>query len=495
MIITNRVTGTKVNKSPGRLWFEKIMAILALINLMLVFFDLSYVPLRDFWLQGRVQLFLKLGVLEYKIPPTPLKVLPINITPGYDLVKGIEPHRFTSDYLRTVAELNRAIATGGKIEPILAELRDKSTEMVLDNPFQIANKTGTLERIKRKMRLHIFDNKNASATQAFNIFWSSGNLSENYREELDFFAREIEPLIATNYFRPVGVNGKPVDYFGLLDFPFFVIFGLEFLARTWYISRRYTGISWFDAMLWRWYDVFFLIPVFRWLRVIPVVIRLSQAELIDLSRVRKQVSQGVVANIAQDVTEVVVIQLINQLQSSITRGELTNFLIESNQRQYIDLNDIDEVREIIKLIFDLVVKDVLPKLQDDFEQLLNHSINRGLNESSAFQALQQLPGGNQISSNVSQQIAKQVYQSLYRSLEIVVEEDPVFDELLKNIINKFRMVMRSEIQAQNSMKNLEYLLSALLEEIKVNYVVRLSRTNIEDILEQQRVLLKTAKEN
>ena len=89
------ITTRRQKATYNRLWFEKIMAILALVNLILVFFDLSYIPLRDFWLQGRMQVFLKLGTLEYEIPNPPLKILPFNITPVYDLVKGIEPERFT----------------------------------------------------------------------------------------------------------------------------------------------------------------------------------------------------------------------------------------------------------------------------------------------------------------------------------------------------------------------------------------------------------------
>ena len=32
------------------------MALVATLNLLLVLFDLSYVPLRDFWLQGNIRL-------------------------------------------------------------------------------------------------------------------------------------------------------------------------------------------------------------------------------------------------------------------------------------------------------------------------------------------------------------------------------------------------------------------------------------------------------
>ncbi len=493
----------KYKSTRGRLWFEKLMAILALINLILVFFDLSYIPLRDFWLQGRLQIFLKLGTLEYEIPNPPVKVLPFNITPVYDLVKGIEPQRFTSEYLDRVAELNALLAQNQsnpspeniiRIDNLLADLREKSAQMIAEDPFKVANKTGTLERIKRKMRLHVFNNKNASATHSFNIFWSRSNLTENYQQELEFFNEQIKPLIATNYFRPVGETGQPVDNFGLIDLPFGLIFLTEFLLRTLIISRRYTGVNWFDAMLWRWYDVFLFLPFFRTLRLIPVVIRLNQAQLLNLSRVQRQISQGFVANIAVDLTEVVVIQIINQLQNSIKKGELTNFISMYDNQKYIDLNNIDETKEIVKLISNLMVRDVLPKLETDIEKLFQHVILQGLKESPAWQNLAKLPGAEQLNKGITEQIAKQVYQNLYNILFVIVEEDPVYDQILEKIFQDFRKIMSSEIKAQKSMQTIEYLLTALLEEVKVNYVERLAEEDIEEILEQKRALLQAAEQ-
>ena len=63
----------------GNLWFERIMALLAIFNLVLVIFDLAYLPLRDFY----------------------FRELPW-LTQRYDRVKGIVPHRDTVNYLETV---------------------------------------------------------------------------------------------------------------------------------------------------------------------------------------------------------------------------------------------------------------------------------------------------------------------------------------------------------------------------------------------------------
>lgn len=47
---SRQITTRKV--SPRSLWFDRLMAFLALANLGLVLFDLSYVPARDLYLRG-----------------------------------------------------------------------------------------------------------------------------------------------------------------------------------------------------------------------------------------------------------------------------------------------------------------------------------------------------------------------------------------------------------------------------------------------------------
>lgn len=240
------------------------MALLAVVNLLLVIFNLTYVPLRDFWLTGRVSVgdirsaYFELEGITIELIPHPVSQL---IT-QYDTLKGIVPDRDTEEYLILVEQLQQELAENNKdltspeVSRLLRDLRWRSAEIIDNNPFAEANKTGTLERIKNEMREHLPNSAN-SAKQAFRQFWSVENLQDNLEEELDFFDTEIQPLFASNYYRYLSDNGGYVDYFGFIDFPFGVIFGLEFLTRTWFISRRRTGVSWLDAMLWRWYDIFF----------------------------------------------------------------------------------------------------------------------------------------------------------------------------------------------------------------------------------------------
>jgi len=502
----SRISPRKSNKplSPGpRRWksleggLEKALALLAVLNYLLVLFNLSYIPLRTFWLQGKVN-FLSFNFGTHTFPGFTIQVLPQNnfVTQWYDPFKGIESNRETTRYLAAVSKLeDQMLDTGldsSEVKELLRELRVRSGDMVATNPFEVANKTGTFEKIKNLMRERV-PSANDSSTIAFQTFWSEPYLqAQGAAQELEFFKEEIRPLMETNYFRPIGENGKPVDNFHLIDWLFFMPFLLDFLVRSWFISRRRTGVSWLEAMTWRWYDVFLLLPVLRWLRIIPVAIRLNQANLIDLRTIQKQARQGFVASIAGELTEVVVVSVLNEGQALIREGEIANFLSQTSARPYIDLNDINETAELTKLILNLTVNQVMPAIRKETEDLLQYSVTKALNQSPAYQGLKQLPGIESLTNQIAKETIGRIYQTLHQSLQVLLEEDPEFDKRLEQLVEQASKSMSSEIQAKQSLERIEYLLVALIEEIKVNYVQRLSEEDVEAILDQTRALRKAA---
>ena len=492
---------TIVKRSPRNrryrpyLWFERLMALLAVINLTIVAFDLSYVPLRDFWLTGQVTVG-RINTAYVEFEGYKLDLLDRNISEfvtQYDAVKGIIPNRDTEEYLTQVEQLEQEIAINGLDSPIannlLGDIRRRSIEIIQTDAFSEANKTGNLERIKNKMRSHLPNSSNSAKT-SFWKFWNLSHLQGKVAEELSFFNSEIKPLFETNYYRVVGENGGYVDYFGLIDFPFGMIFGLELLARSWFISRRRVGVSWLDAILWRWYDILFLLPIWRWLRIIPVIIRLNQAQIINLSSIQKQVSQGLVAGIAEDVTEVVIIRSIDQIQGSIRQGDIGRLLARQNTNPYIDLNNTNEIAELVRILAKVIADRVLPEIQPEAETLLQYSVDKALKESPAYRGIKLLPGGDRTLTTLSHQLVSQGYNAISTSLQAMLAEDKQFDRLLESLVDNIGKSVTSELQARQSMSKIEQLLIDLLEEVKINYVRRLSQEDIEDILEQTRSLRK-----
>ncbi|MCJ2541545.1 hypothetical protein [Thermostichus vulcanus] len=476
------------------LLYEKGMALIALSNLCLVLFDLSYVPGRDFWLQGRVQIFGGFG------PPIPLPILSTEtsrspVTDLYDRVKGIEPNPETQQYLELVDELRQVtLRFGVESEParqILFQLRARSNELIDTNPFQAAGKTGQFVRILNLMREHMQED---SARAAFSRFWTPQYLATVAPEDgIEFFQSRLRPLFEINYSRPIGESGNPVDFFPALDFPFVLLFGLEFLLRTVVISRRYTGVNWLDAMLWRWYDALLLLPFWRWLRVIPVTIRLGQSQLLDLERVRAQVSQGFVTNFAEDLTEVVVVRVINQIQGSIQRGSLPLLSAAKTPRDYIDINETNEIEAIANILIRIVLYRVLPQVQPDVEQLLRYNLDSLLKQLPAIQTLERLPGLGSLPSQLTQRLASELTTTTYQTLTGSFE-DPVGSKLTAQLTQRFGEALVRELSQQHALEEIRSLLRDLLEEIKINYVERLSHEDLEEVMEQTRKLRQKAQQ-
>ena len=496
MTIVKR-SSRRVNKYRGNVWFERFMALIAVINLIIVGFDLSYVPLRDFWLSGRVTIggiksaYIRYDGIEFDLLPEKIS----QFVTQYDIVKGIIPNRDTEEYLDKVERLKTELANNGVDTPnaknLFGDLRRRSIEIVQTNAFGEANKTGNLERIKNKMRSHL-PNEDNSSKISFWQYWTANNFRGRIAAELAFFEKEIQPLFKTNYYRVIGENGGYVDYFGFIDFPFGIFFLIEFIGRTWLISRRRNGINWLDAMLWRWYDFFFFIPFWRWLRVIPVTVRLSQAQIINLYSIQRQVSQGLVAGIAEDVTEVVIIRLINQMQASIRNGDISRLLSKQTANPYVDINNTNETVEIVRILAKVIADRVLPAIQPEAESLLKYSVDKALRESPAYRGIKMLPGGDRTLINLSDRLVSQAYSAFSSTLQAVLAEDEQFDRLLESLTSNIGKSLSSELQARQSLNKIELLLVDLLEEIKINYVERLSQEDIEDILDQTRSLRKIA---
>lgn len=476
--------------------YERIMVAIASLNFLLVIFDLTYIPLRDFWLLGKVRIPLIQRVIYL---PQPLP-----ITPLYDPVKGIEPHRVTQEYIETVAKLRQTIVDQGVNAPatqeLLAQLRQQSEVMVDTNPFALANKTGTLERIKNLMRLRVFGRRDASSKQSFTRFWSPEYINpQSWETNLAWFEAQIIPLMATNYWRGYGEDGDFIDHFDAIDIPFNILFFIEFLGRTFWLSRQYRGARWRDAMVWRWYDVllffpfWWLAPTWAWLRIIPVTIRLDQAGIICLDSLERQASQGLVAAIATDISEVVVLQVLTQLQKAIRRGQFNRWLPRASELQgHRTVNDIDELGELAALVVQVVIYRVVPQLRPEVETLVAYSVDQVLRQAPPYRRLLEIPALEALPIHWRQSLAKEISDRLFLLLEQASnnqDHGPREGALLvSQLAQKFGQTLTAELQEEQVGKAIQDLLVIWLEELKINFVRQTHSEGIETVLDETRAL-------
>ena len=423
------------------------MAIIASIGLIVSIFDLTYIPCRDFYFRN----------------------LPI-VVQTYDRVKGIEPHRETERYLNAVEQLKLTVKqTGLAAAPAqswLQELDTLSTSLIQNNPFQVAGKTGNLEKIKNDVRDRV---QNQSAKGAFSTFWSQAYLIKaGWDREIQFYDRQIKPLLVTNYYRRLNESGNYVDDFWQIDIIFITIFAGELVGRIYFIRRHNRQLSWQQVVIRRWYDLILILPFAQFLRIIPVVIRLQQAKLINLSLVKSEINHLFVGQIANELTETVVLEVLQQTQGAIRNGQITRIVRGYLNTPHIDLNNINEVEVLIELMLEIVVYRVIPKIQPDLEAILRHLFQKALSESPAYRNLRLLPGIGELPAQAIDRVVKEVSSSIYTALTKVLE-DPDSAKLSRRLAENMTKSIGDEMQRGQTIIKIESLLYDLLEEVRVTY--------------------------
>lgn len=462
-------------------WFERIMALIALLNLALVIGDLSYIPLRDLY----------------------LRLLP-DLTIWYgETFKGVEPHRFTANYLETVEQLEEQVAETGLISPaaqaILTDLQQQSAVMVAENPFQTANRSGNLEQIKNKMRDRI---GLESATESLTEFWSYDHLSEaGFSTELTFFKSEVQPLVETNFFRRIAVHGGFVNLFWRIDLWFNLLFGLELLARSIYLDRRYKNFTWRDAILWRWFDILLIIPFsalrLPWLalaRLIPVTIRINQSKLINLEPIQSRISRFVISQVAVEITEIVVLRIIDQMQSLVRDGSLSKALLEPSSRRYIEVGGVNELEVISQRLAALTVYNVLPQVKPEVDALLKHTVTQAFDRTPGYQGFRQLPGIGNLPDQMAEQVVSQLSDNLYGAVKGTLE-DKSGGDITQALLQKLGETFKAQLKENENVEEIEALVVDFLEEFKLNYVKRLATADVDRLIEERYELYNVSQGN
>ncbi len=477
----------KAKTRPKATFFERLMALIIALNLCLVLFDLSYIPFRDLHLKSWPEFTVWYG----------------------ERFKGIESEPITLGYLALVDELEVQIEEEGPDkalrsqigQEILEQLSEQSALIIDENPFAIAGKSGTLERIKNRMHKRTGINFSKAA---FNRFWSRDYLqnaspqnsdrtsaptadnpnstpTNSILNELAFFDEKIRPLMAANYHRGINERGNPIDLFWQVDLGFVILFAAEFLARTYTLSRRHPNTSWLDAMLWRIYDVPLLLGFWRWLRIIPATLRLDQARWVNLEPTRNRLSRALISQFAIELTEIVLLRMINQAQQLVRDGDVKRWLLTATDRQkYIDINGVDEVQTITKRLSDVVVYQVLPKIKPELDALLQHSVVGALHQAPAYQGLKFMPGFDNVSAQISHQVVAELSKTLTQTLQQAFADEQAA-VLTSALITSFGEHLRAEVQNADTLNEIQGLLYDLLEEIKINYVEKLATEDVEQL--------------
>ncbi len=429
-------------KSPKPFW-DQFIIILLILNTVFVIFNLSYLPLRDFY---------------------------INHVPGvtsYDLIKGIEPHPQTEAYLEAYDSLvqlvHDPVAPKSQIKEVIQDLKQQSLDLIDEDPFVTAGKSVSFAKAKQTVSHQL---GLASAKQAFKTFWSYDYLDQiGWEQALAFFHANVWPLLHTNYYRSVDAMGQAVDHFWWIDLPFTLIFVVDFLQRTLAISRRDLELSWWDAMMRRWYDVLLWIPIWRWLRLIPVTARLHQAGWVNFKRILSQLTYEPAVYLADRTSIFMMVRLFNQAQDSIQQGELLQVLLPPAKVTTIT-DPPNQLQQLISHLSDITICKVLPDVQPELKQLVQHTLEGSLKASAVYQSLEQVPGLD--STEIMDQLSHYLAQVTY---DLIVDSytDAQGQILLNQLSQRFYQVLYQELQQEVTQKQIQSALLESLASLKVKF--------------------------
>jgi hypothetical protein len=469
----------------GRRW-DRFVALWAALNLLWVAFDITYIPLRTFWLQRNL----------YPLPSVPL-VLPLtfipDITPWVDPIKGIEPHRETQAYLGQFDRMDAALrqAPPGPPSPaqekLLAEQVRLTVEMIDSNPMLASGTSGTLEKIKNRLRQRADKD---SAKQAAAVLLSPSWLSFHpWEKERLFWRQQVLPLVATTYWRSIDENGRPTDHFWRYDLILFQsVFALDILLRAHRLRRRLPGLSWNRALLRRWIDLPLLLPFWRLLRVVPVLERLHTSGLITIEPIRAVISRGVVALLAVELFEVLALQLIDGLQQLIRSRRWPMRIRALRSHQTVVSNDERELVELVRIWGPLLLVRVAPRLAPELQGVLGHALQQSLQNAIVPPGLRQLQPLLQVEKGLSRQLAGGMVDSLLdltRSTgERLSRRDDQQLELLQRFIDRFWEELADALESGPALERSQQLLCTFLEEFKGTYLSQISRAGIEGLIEE-----------
>ena len=358
----------KYGRFTARMLWDLFMVWVALINLGLIAFDLTYLWLRPYY---------------FRHVPVVARI--------YDPVKGIEPNSLTEEYrdqLETALELARLAPGSAEYREAVDEIEALTVRVLEEDPFARAGLSHNLEMMKQNLADEtgraVTDLEEPQRLRAAVHELFSGS-SADVRGALERIQRNNDQLLRENYFREYDRSGHLVDHFWILDLPFLILFWVEFMVRWVVAIRRRTYARWYFFPIFNWYDVLGLVPVgylriFRLFRLVSMYMRLRYSEL---SGVGTDVVSRTVAYfsniITEEVSDRVAVRILDEFSEEIQDGTHRRIILETmgTRRREIERVLAAQLSEL------LTDETVLTR----FRELLSLNLENAVDASESLQAV------------------------------------------------------------------------------------------------------------
>ncbi len=429
--------------NPRLLW-DVFMVWVALVNLGLIVFDLTYLLLR----------------------PTYFQYLPV-VTRVWDPVKGIEPHPLTEQLVEEVEAARRLVELDPQaagLGPRLARI-ERLTQLVLEtNPFQRSGQERTLEVLKALIAREVGTTtltleSPTELPEPVHAFWSAP--PPELTRRLELFEENVVPLLRINFFREVTLTGRPVDHFWIIDLPFLCLFIVEFGVR-WALSvRRREHRRWYFFPIFNWYDLLGLVPytefrIFRLFRIASIYMRLRRSEV---TRIGQDVISRTVAwvsnIIAEEISDAVALRILREAQDEIRDGTHRRIFDRAvlTRRGRIETVLAAEVRELL----------LGPAVQEHLKDVVRLHVERAASDP---EVLRGVPVPHTVLAPLVRRVGEIALEATLRSMATTLASDEgrgAIRELVRAVLDE---VLEGPLRDE---------LDALAQEIGIDVIEEMKR--------------------
>ena len=471
-------------RSNGRLgeYWNKLVAIIAITNLSWIIFDISYIPLRSFWVNRTIDFSDSISL--------PLRFIP-DPTTIYDQFKGINKKERQYNLKSIFNILDNSISKKGledlNTKRLLSEYRKATSNHLSDLNNGSSIDVKSLERIiallKKKSGISNYQEANNKLLQLEHlrgIVWN---------EEKKFWEKSIMPILETSFTREINAKGKEIDYSWKIDLPFQIIFFIGIIVRLVQIKRKLPSISLREAILRRWIDLPLLLPTNRLLRILPVSVRVLRARLIATESIRSVTSKWIVALLATEIFEVLTVRAIDSIQNVIQSPMLPEKVRGLCSHQSINKREISDVSEFIRIWMPLLLKKIGPNMRNQLIKLFDHAIQKNMKSNTKSISLK----GNLVIEKAESAISYQLATGMIDTLlgisknagNELSKKDIVLEELTLNTIDRFWEELAVALENEATLKTSQLLLISMLEELKVSSLNELkNQSDVNEIIDE-----------
>ena len=198
--------------------------------------------------------------------------------------------------------------------------------------------------------------------------------------------------------------------------------------------------------------------------------RLSRAGVIQLEPLRAVISRGVVALLAVELFEVIMVRVLDAIQQLIRSPQLPQRVRSLCTYQSSEANEQQELVELLQLWIPVLLTRVGPSLRPQLVALISHMLQQSLDRSVMPEPLRRVAALQNAETELSRQLATGMVDSILGvsrgAGHRISRKDPVMESLGSDALDRLWEELAVVLEKGPVLERSQDLLVSLLEDLK-----------------------------